>query len=47
MTMMNNERQAIERLGLSDLRATAHWCLTEGSGDDATHQAMTWAISEI
>lgn len=29
------------------LRATAHWQLTEGNGDDATHQALQAAIAEI
>lgn len=32
---------------LERLRSTAHWHLTEGNGDDATHQALQAAISEI
>ena len=32
---------------LERLRSTAHWQLTEGNGDDATHQALQEAIAEI
>jgi len=32
---------------LDRLRSTAHWQLTEGNGDDATHQALQEAIAEI
>jgi hypothetical protein len=32
---------------LERLRSTAHWQLTEGNGDDATHQALQEAIAGL
>ena len=32
---------------LERLRSTAHWQLTEGNGDDATHQALQEAIAKL
>ena len=32
---------------VENLRATANWCMVEGHGDDATHQALQAAIAEI
>ena len=51
-----DERRAVSALSeglgpnatlLDHLRSTAHWQLTEGNGDDATHQALHAAIAEI